>query len=108
MNELSNRVHVLATVVHEEAAHRGHPLEWCVERARTQLWADWGVSAQALVCPLFFLFCFRFIFPFFLLYIYSLYIKSPGLPITRGSLGRTVQFGRAGPGPNVYKKDPER
>jgi hypothetical protein len=106
-NELSNRVHVLATVVHEEAAHRGHPSKWCVEQARTQLWADWGVSAQALVCPLSFsLFCFHFIFPFFLIYIYSLYIKSPGLPITRGSPGRTVQSGRAGPGPDVYKTRP--
>jgi hypothetical protein len=36
-------------------------------------------------------------------YIYSLYIKSPRLPITRGSPGRTVQSDRAGPGPDVYK-----
>jgi hypothetical protein len=28
------------------------------------------------------------------------------LPITRGSLGRTVQSGRAGPGPGVYKTRP--
>jgi hypothetical protein len=36
-------------------------------------------------------------------YIYSLYIRSPELPITRGSPGRTVQSGRAGPHPDVYK-----
>jgi hypothetical protein len=36
-------------------------------------------------------------------HIYILYIKSPGLPITRGSPGRTVQSGRAGPHPDVYK-----
>jgi hypothetical protein len=32
-----------------------------------------------------------------------LYIRSPGLPITRGSPGRTVHTGRAGPDPDVYK-----
>jgi hypothetical protein len=37
-------------------------------------------------------------------YIYRLYIRSPGLPITRGSTGQTVQSGRAGPGPQVYKR----
>jgi hypothetical protein len=40
------------------------------------------------------------------LYIYSLFIKSPELPVTRGSPGRTVQSGRAGPGPDVYKTGP--
>jgi hypothetical protein len=41
-------------------------------------------------------------------YIYSLYIKSHDheLPITKGSSGRTVQSGRAGPGPDVYKTRP--
>jgi hypothetical protein len=33
-----------------------------------------------------------------------LYIRSPGLPITRGSPGQTVQSGRAEPGPHVYKR----
>ena len=33
-----------------------------------------------------------------------MYIRSPGLPITRGSPGQTVQSGRAGPGPDVYKR----
>jgi hypothetical protein len=37
------------------------------------------------------------------IYIYSLYIKSPELPITRGSPGRAVQLGRVRPGPDVYK-----
>jgi hypothetical protein len=32
-----------------------------------------------------------------------IYITSPGLPITRGSPGQTVQSGRAGPGPGCYK-----
>jgi hypothetical protein len=41
-----------------------------------------------------------------MIYIYSLYIKSPGLPITRGSPSRTVQSGRAGPDSNVYKTGP--
>jgi hypothetical protein len=36
------------------------------------------------------------------LYIYILYIRSPVLPITRGSPGQTVQSGRAGPGSHVY------
>jgi hypothetical protein len=40
------------------------------------------------------------------IYIYSLYIRSPGLPITRGSPGRTVQSGQAGPHPDVYKTGP--
>jgi hypothetical protein len=38
------------------------------------------------------------------LYIDRLYIRSPGLPITRGSPSQTVQSGRAGPGPHVYKR----
>jgi hypothetical protein len=38
------------------------------------------------------------------IYIYILYIRSPGLPITKGSPGQTVQSGRAGPGPDVYKR----
>jgi hypothetical protein len=40
------------------------------------------------------------------IYIYRerLYIRSPGLPITKESSGQTVQSGRAGPGPDVYKK----
>jgi hypothetical protein len=38
------------------------------------------------------------------IYIYRLYIRSPGLPITRGSTGQAVQSGRAGPGPDVYKR----
>jgi hypothetical protein len=38
------------------------------------------------------------------IYIYRLYIRSPGLTITRGSSGQTVQSGRAGPGPDVYKR----
>jgi hypothetical protein len=29
---------------------------------------------------------------------------SPGLPITKESPGQTMQFGRAGPGPDVYKR----
>jgi hypothetical protein len=37
------------------------------------------------------------------IYIYSLYIRSPGLPITRGSPGRMVPSGRAGPHLDVYK-----
>jgi hypothetical protein len=36
--------------------------------------------------------------------IYILYIRSPGLPITSGSPGQTVQSGRARPGPDVYKR----
>jgi hypothetical protein len=40
------------------------------------------------------------------IYIYSLYIKSPGLPITRENPGRTVQSGRAGLDPDVYKTGP--
>jgi hypothetical protein len=36
--------------------------------------------------------------------IYILYIRSPDLPITRGSSGQAVQFGRAGPGSDVYKR----
>jgi hypothetical protein len=44
--------------------------------------------------------------PSIYIYIYSLYIRSPGLPITRGSPGRTVQSGRAGPHPDVYKTGP--
>jgi hypothetical protein len=39
-----------------------------------------------------------------MVYIYRLYIRSPGLPITRGSPGQTVQFGRAGLGPHIYKR----
>jgi hypothetical protein len=31
----------------------------------------------------------------------------PGFPITRGSPGHTVQSGRAGPGPHVYKRKSE-
>jgi hypothetical protein len=38
------------------------------------------------------------------IYIYILYIRSPGLPITKGSPGQTVQSGRVGPGPDVYKR----
>jgi hypothetical protein len=38
------------------------------------------------------------------IYIYILYIRSPGLSITRVSPGQTVQSGRAGPGPQVYKR----
>jgi hypothetical protein len=40
------------------------------------------------------------------IYIYRLYIRSPGLPITKGSPGQTVQSGRAGPHPDVYKTGP--
>jgi hypothetical protein len=40
------------------------------------------------------------------IYIYRLYISSPGLPITKGSPGQTVQSGRAGPHPDVYKTGP--
>jgi hypothetical protein len=40
------------------------------------------------------------------IYIYSLYIRSLVLPITRGSPGRTVQSGRAGPDLDVYKTGP--
>jgi hypothetical protein len=42
------------------------------------------------------------------MYIYRLYITSPGLPITRGIPGQTVPSGRAGPGPGVYKRRPKR
>jgi hypothetical protein len=35
-----------------------------------------------------------------------LYIRSPGLPITKESPGQTVQSGRAGPHPDVYKIGP--
>ena len=35
-----------------------------------------------------------------------MYIRSPGLPITKGSPGQTVQSGRAGPHPDVYKIGP--
>jgi hypothetical protein len=42
--------------------------------------------------------------PLYLPYIY-IYIRSPGLPITKGSPGQTVQYGRAGPGPDVYKRN---
>jgi hypothetical protein len=38
------------------------------------------------------------------IYIYILYIRSPGLPLVIGSPGQTVQSGRAGPGPDVYKR----
>jgi hypothetical protein len=38
------------------------------------------------------------------IYIYILYIRSPGLPLIIGSPGQTVQSGRAGPGPDVYKR----
>jgi hypothetical protein len=41
-----------------------------------------------------------------LVYIYILYIRSLGLPITKGSPGQTVQFGRVGPHPDVYKTGP--
>jgi hypothetical protein len=37
------------------------------------------------------------------IYIY-IYIRSPGLPITKGIPGQTVQSGRAGPGLDVYKR----
>jgi hypothetical protein len=40
------------------------------------------------------------------IYIYGLYIRSPRLQITRGSPGRTVQSGRAGQHPDVYKTGP--
>jgi hypothetical protein len=40
------------------------------------------------------------------IYIYILYIRSPGLPITKGSPGQAVQSGRAGPHPDVYKTGP--
>jgi hypothetical protein len=40
------------------------------------------------------------------IYIYSLYIRSPVLLIIRGSPGRTVQSGRVGLHPNVYKIGP--
>jgi hypothetical protein len=33
-----------------------------------------------------------------------IYIRSPELPITRGSPHQTVQSGRAGSGPHVYKR----
>jgi hypothetical protein len=36
--------------------------------------------------------------------LYRLYIRSPELPITKVSTGQTVQSGRAGPGPDVYKR----
>jgi hypothetical protein len=39
-------------------------------------------------------------------YIYILYIRSPELPITKGSPGQKVQSGRAGPGPDVFKRNP--
>jgi hypothetical protein len=39
-------------------------------------------------------------------HIYILCSTSLGLLITRGSPGQTVQSGRAGPGPNVYKRIP--
>jgi hypothetical protein len=39
------------------------------------------------------------------IYIY-IYIRSPGLPITRGSPGWTLQSGRAEPHPDVYKTGP--
>jgi hypothetical protein len=39
-----------------------------------------------------------------LIHIYSLYIWSPGLPITRGSPGPTVSSGSAAPGVDGYKK----
>jgi hypothetical protein len=39
-----------------------------------------------------------------IIYIYRLYIRSPGLPLVIGSPGQTVQSGRAGPGPDVYKR----
>jgi hypothetical protein len=38
------------------------------------------------------------------IYIYRLYIRSLGLPITKGSPGQTVQSGRTGLGPDVYKR----
>jgi hypothetical protein len=38
------------------------------------------------------------------IYIYILYIRSPELPLVIGSPGQTVQSGRAGPGPDVYKR----
>jgi hypothetical protein len=41
------------------------------------------------------------------MYIYRLYITSPGLPITKGISGQTVPSGRAGPGPVVYKRRPK-
>jgi hypothetical protein len=44
------------------------------------------------------------IYIYIYIYIYILYIRSPGLTITRGSSGQTVQSGRAGPGPDVYKR----
>jgi hypothetical protein len=45
-------------------------------------------------------------FAYSIAYIYRerVYIRSPGLPITKGSPGQTVQSGRAGPGPDVYKR----
>jgi hypothetical protein len=36
--------------------------------------------------------------------LYILYIRSSGLSITRGSPNQTVQSGRAGPSPDVYKR----
>jgi hypothetical protein len=42
--------------------------------------------------------------PYIYIYIYILYIRSPGLPITKGSPDQTVQSDRAGPGPYVYKR----
>ena len=33
-----------------------------------------------------------------------MYIRSPGLPLVIGSPGQTVQSGRVGPGPDVYKR----
>jgi hypothetical protein len=38
------------------------------------------------------------------IYIYILYIRSSGLPITKGSPGQTVQSGRARPYLDVYKR----
>jgi hypothetical protein len=43
--------------------------------------------------------------PWLYIYIYIyIYIRSSGLPITKGSPGQIVQSGRAGPGPDVYKR----
>jgi hypothetical protein len=45
-----------------------------------------------------------YIYRYIYIYIYILYIRSLVLPITKESPGQTLQSGRAGPGPDVYKK----
>jgi hypothetical protein len=64
-------------------------------------------STQVMTCLPFLGLQFNHLNPIIYIYIYSLYIRSPELPITRGSPDRTVQSGRAGPHPDVYKTGPE-